>query len=69
LADWTHGQGGQDELVVVAGYSVGLEGSAAGAAVDDGPFSAVADPNGDGFHVAVAVGLSVAGGVVKMAAP
>jgi len=69
LADWAHGQGGQDELVVVSCYSVGFEGSAASAAVDDGPFTAVADPNGDGFHVAVAFGLAVAGDVVEVAAP
>jgi len=38
------------KLVVVTGDPVGLEHTAGGAAVDDGPFPAGAAPDGDRLH-------------------
>lgn len=53
--------------MVVAGDAVGFDGAAAGAAVDDGPFTVASDLDRDGFHGGFAVAGSVAGLVVDVA--
>lgn len=67
--DGTQGQGEQRALEVVAGDAVGLEHAAARAAVDDRPFAAPTDLDGDGLHRFSAGAAAVAGLVVKMPRP
>lgn len=54
--------------VVVRSHAVGAERTAALAAVNDRPFSALAYPNGDRLHNAAAVTCPVAGFYVHMKA-
>ena len=54
--------------VVIRGHAIGAEGTAALAAVNDGPLSALAYPDGDWFHDAAAVTGPVAGFYVHMKA-
>ena len=55
-----HGDGHQLHRVVVCGDAVGGDPSAHAAPVDDGPFSVLANPYGDGLHLSAAVCLAIA---------
>lgn len=65
--DGSEGQGQEGAFVVVAGDAVGADGGAAGAAMDDGPFPAAADLDGDGLHGLGAGAAAVAGRFVEVA--
>lgn len=69
VGDWAEGQAEQGHGVVVAGDSVGSEGVAAAAAVDDGPFAVASDFDGDGLHGLAAGAGAVAGLFVEVAGP
>lgn len=55
-----HGDGHELHRIVVGRHPVGVQGAAALAPMDDGPFAAFADPHHDRLHVAAAVGGPVA---------
>ena len=55
-----HGNAHQFHGVIVCGYPVGTELTAALAAVDNCPFAAFAHPDGNRLHDAAAVGCAVA---------
>ena len=63
------GEGHQGPVAVVAGDAVGLEAPAGTAAMDDGPFAIVFDPDGDGLHEPAAGRGPVAGGFVDVTGP
>ena len=68
LTERLHGNAHELHGVVVCRHTVRTELSAAFAAVDDGPFAALAYPDGHRLHDAAAVGGAVAGFFVHMKA-
>ena len=66
LGQRADGQRQQQGLVIICRNPVGVEGAADAAAVDDGPLSALADPDSHRLHQPTAVGGAIPRLVVQM---
>lgn len=69
IGQWSQGKGQEWEFLVVTRDAVGAERTAAGAAVDQGPFAVLADGDGDGLHRLAARAAAVARLLVQVPGP